>query len=185
MTLLVLLGLIAMAFAKRPIERIAMRTAATPVRAGLVGLLAEILFLPLLILMIVVLAVSIVGIPLLALVPFAVLLMMLIMLVGFIALGYQIGRRLTERFGWTERGDYAAVALGIIAIGGMTLMAKLAALAAGSLGGVPLTAFGYVVEYVAWKVGFGATIMVIHETQKRGGWHTPVASPSSTDASPA
>ena len=185
MTLLVLLGLIAVAFARRPIERIAMRTAATPVRAGLVGLLAEILFLPLLILMIVVLAVSIVGIPLLALVPFAVLLMMLVMLVGFIALGYQIGRRLTAKLGWTERGDYVAVALGILAIGGMTLIAKLAALAAGSLVGVPLTALGYVVEYVAWTVGFGATIMVIHETQKRGGWHTAGASPSGTDVSPA
>ncbi|NOT26641.1 MAG: polymer-forming cytoskeletal protein [Acidobacteria bacterium] len=185
MTLLVLLGLIAVAFAKRPLERIATRTAATPVRAGLVGLLAEILFLPVLILMIVVLAVSIVGIPLLALVPFAVLLMMLVMLVGFIALGYQIGQRLTARLGWTERGDYLAVAIGILAIGCLTVLAKLAALAGGSLIGVPLTAFGYVVEYVAWTVGFGATIMVIHETQKRGGSHTPGGSPAATDISPA
>jgi hypothetical protein len=184
-TLLVLLGLIAVAFAKRPIERIATRTAATPVRAGLVGLLAEILFLPVLILMIVVLAVSIVGIPLLALVPFAVLLMMLVMLVGFIALGYQIGRQLAARFGWRERGDYLAVAIGILAIGCLTVLAKLAALAAGSLLGVPLTMLGYTVEYVAWTVGFGATIMVIHETQKRGGWHTSGGPPTATDVSPA
>ena len=185
MTLLVLLGLIVMAFGKRPIERIATRTAATPVRAGLVGLLAEILFLPMLILVVVVLAVSIVGIPLLALVPFAVLLMMLVMLVGFIALGYQLGRRLMAKLGWTERGDYLAVAIGIVAIGCLTVIAKLAALAAGSLLGVPLTMLGYTVEYVAWTVGFGATIMVIHETQKRGGWHMPAGSPPATDVSPA
>jgi hypothetical protein len=180
LTLLVLVGLIVVAFGRQPIERIAARTSAAPLRAGLVGLLAEILFLPVLILLVVVLVVSIVGIPLLALVPFAVLLVMLVMLVGFVALGYQIGRRLTARFGWTERGDYLAVTLGIVAIGGLTLIAKLAALAVGSLLGAPLTALGYVVEYVAWTVGFGATVLALYESQTRMRTQTgmPGASPS-------
>jgi hypothetical protein len=187
MTLLVLVGLIALAFGREPIERIAARTSAAPIRAGLVGLVAEILFLPVLILLVVVLAVSIVGIPLLALVPFAILLVMLVMLVGFIALGFQIGRRLTSRFGWTERGDYLAVTLGIVAIGGLTLMAKLAAFAGGFLLGAPLTALGYVVEYVAWTVGFGATILALYETQRRVGTGRPMmgGTPPATDPSPA
>ena len=186
MTLLVLVGLIAVAFGRQPIQRIAARTSTAPIRAGLVGLLAEILFLPVLILLVVVLAVSIVGIPLLALVPFAILLVMLVMLVGFVALGYQLGRQLTSRFGWTERGDYLAVVLGIVAIGGLTILAKLAAFAGGFLLGAPLTVLGYIVEYVAWTVGFGATILVLHETQRRVGASRPAAgSPPADQPSPA
>ena len=159
--LLVLLSVILVAFGRNPVERIAARIAATPVRSGLVGLLAEILFLPVLILTIVVLAVSIIGIPLLVLVPFAVVLLMLGMLTGFVGLAYQIGQRLTSRLGWTGRGDYAVVAIGVVAIGALTLIAKLAALAGGFLIGAPLTAAGYFVEYVAWTVGFGAAILYL------------------------
>lgn len=185
MTLLVLLGVIAVAFGRSPIERIAARTAASPLRSGLIGLLAEILFLPVLILTVVVLAVSIIGIPLLALVPFAALLVMLVMLVGFIGLAYRIGRWLTTRFGWTERGAYAAVAIGVVAIGALTLVAKLAALAGGFLLGAPLTALGYLVEYVAWTIGFGAAILAWYETQTRFGprTHAPGA-PAMTTPSP-
>lgn len=185
MTLLVLLGVIAVAFGRSPIERIAARTAASPLRSGLIGLLAEILFLPVLILTVVVLAVSIIGIPLLALVPFAALLVMLVMLVGFIGLAYRIGRWLTTRFGWTERGAYAAVAIGVVAIGALTLVAKLAALAGGFLLGAPLTALGYLVEYVAWTIGFGAAILAWYETQTRFGprTHAPSA-PAMTTPSP-
>lgn len=168
-SLLVLLGIIVVAVGRNPIERIAARTADSPLRSGLIGLLAEILFLPVLVLTVVVLAVSIVGIPLLALVPFALLLLMLVMLVGFIGLAYQIGRWLTARFRWTVRGGYAVVAIGVIAIGLMTILAKLAALAGGVLLGAPLAALGYLVEYVAWTIGFGAAILYWYETQTRFG----------------
>lgn len=167
--LLVLLGLIVVAFGRGPIERIAARTAAAPVRSGLIGLLAELLFVPVLVLTVVVLAVSIVGIPLLALIPFAVLLLMLVMLVGFIALAYQLGRRLTDRFGWTERGAYGAVALGVVAIGAVTVLAKLAALWGGVIVGGPLTVIGYGVEYIAWTVGFGAALLSWYDTRTRFG----------------
>jgi hypothetical protein len=169
LSLLVLLGVIAVAFGRGSLERIAARTSGSPVRAGLVGLLAEVLFVPVLVLTIVVLAVSIVGIPLLALVPFAILLLVLVMVVGFLGLAYQIGRLLTARFGWTERGAYAAVAIGVVAIGALTLIAKMAAVAGGFLIGAPLTALGYFVEYVAWTVGFGAAILAWYETQTRFG----------------
>jgi len=170
-TLLVLIGLIVVAFGRNPVERIAARIAATPLRSGLIGLLAEILFLPVLILTIVVLAVSIVGIPLLILVPFAVLLLMLVGLIGFVALAYQIGRQLTDRFGWTQRGAYAAVAIGVVAIAAVTLVARLAALAGGFIVGAPLAGLGYFLEYVAWTVGFGAAILYWYETQTRFGPH--------------
>ncbi|MBI3047098.1 MAG: polymer-forming cytoskeletal protein [Acidobacteria bacterium] len=167
--LLVLLGVVVVAFGRNAVERIASRTAATPVRSGLIGLLAEILFIPVLVLTCVVLVVSIVGIPLLALVPFAVLLLMLVMLVGFVGLAFQIGGRLAARLGWTSAGPYAAVVVGVVAIGAATLVAKLAGLAGGFLVGAPLAAVGYFIEYVAWTVGFGAALLYWYETQTRFG----------------
>jgi len=175
--LLGLLGMIVVAFGRNPIERIAARTAATPLRSGLAGVLAQILFLPVVILTVVVLAVSIVGIPLLLLVPFAVLAVMLVMLVGFIGLAYQIGRRLTTRLGWNEGSAYLAVAIGVVAIGAVTLLARLAAFGGGFFVWVPLTALGYVVEYVAWAVGFGAAILAWYETQTRFGSRRQTATP--------
>ena len=166
-TLLVLLGIIVVAFGRNAIERIAPRIAASPVRAGLVGLLAEILFLPVMILTCIVLAVSIVGIPLLVLIPLVVLLLMLVGLTGFAALAYQLGGRIAGRFGWTGRGPYATVAIGVVAIGALTLVAKLAAVAGGFIVGAPLSAVGYLVEYVAWTIGFGAAILAWHESQPR------------------
>lgn len=174
-SLLVILGVVVVAFGRNPIERIAARIAATPLRSGLVGLVAEILFFPVLILTVVVLAVSIIGIPLLVLVPFAILLLMLVALVGFVGLAFQIGSRLTSRFGWTERGAYAAVALGVVAIAAVTLLAKLAALAGGFLLGAPLAGVGYLVEYVAWTIGFGAALLYWYETQTRFGRRHAVA----------
>jgi hypothetical protein len=184
LTLLVLLGLIALTFARQHVERISGITAASPLRAGLVGLLAEIVFLPAIVLLVVVLAVSIVGIPLLALVPFVMILVILVMLTGFVALAYRIGGQLTARFGWTDRGGYAAVATGIVAIGGLTLMARLAAVVVGSWLGAPLTALGFIVEYAAWTVGFGSAVIALYEMQTGFRSHPAVPATQTDNASP-
>jgi hypothetical protein len=168
LTFLVLVALIIAAFGRNAVERIAERTAAAPVRSGLIGLAAEILFLPLLVLTIVVLAVSIVGIPLLVLVPFAVLLLMLVGLIGFVGLAYHVGGRLTARFGWSRAGAYATVAVGVVAVGTLTLLGKLAGVAVGFPLGMPLTGIGYLIEYVAWTIGFGAALLYWYEMQP--GW---------------
>jgi hypothetical protein len=160
--LLMLVAQIVVAFGRGAVERIASRTGSVPVRSGLVGLLGEILFVPVLVLTVVVLAISIVGIPLLVLVPFAVLLLMLVILVGFVGLSHNIGTRLAMRVRSAAPGPYAAVAIGVAAIGAVTIIAKLGALAGGFLL-APLTAIGYVVEYVAWTVGFGAALLYWYE----------------------
>jgi hypothetical protein len=183
LTVLALVAVVIVAFGRNAVERIAARTAATPVRSGLIGLVAEILFLPVMILTVVVLAVSIVGIPLLFLVPFAVLLLMLVALVGFVGLAYHVGRWLVARFGWREPAAYGAVAIGVVAIGAVTLLAKLAALGGGFIVGGPLTGLGYFVEYVAWTIGFGAAILYWYESQTRFGSHrhAPPATPAPAD----
>jgi hypothetical protein len=174
LAVLALVAVIIVAFGRNAVERIAARTAATPLRSGLIGLVAEILFFPVMILTVVVLAVSIIGIPLLFLVPFAVLLVMLVALVGFVGLAYHVGRWIAAKFGWREPAAYGAVAIGVVAIGGLTLLAKLAALGGGFIVGAPLTGLGYLVEYVAWTVGFGAAILYWYESQTRFGLHRHV-----------
>ena len=183
LAVLALVAVIIVAFGRNAVERIAARTAATPLRSGLIGLVAEILFFPVMILTVVVLAVSIIGIPLLFLVPFAVLLVMLVALVGFVGLAYHVGRWIAAKFGWREPAAYGAVAIGVVAIGGLTLLAKLAALGGGFIVGAPLTGLGYLVEYMAWTIGFGAAILYWYESQTRFGPHrhataTPTPAPA-------
>jgi hypothetical protein len=181
LTLLLLVGLVVIGFGRSAVERVAARTAATPLRSGLIGLLAQILVLPVLILTCVVLVVSIVGIPLLALVPFALLLVMLVMLVGFVGLASHVGRLLASRLGRPEAGPYGAFAVGVITIGALTLIGKLGALAGGFLL-TPVTAVGYLVEYAAWTVGFGAALLYWYETQTRFGTRRPAAPSMPTPA---
>jgi hypothetical protein len=156
--LFILFALIVTAVGRRPLEQIATRIAAEPLRAGLVGLLAQILFVPVLVVTILALVISIIGIPLLILVPFAIILVGVVMLVGFTAAAYIAGGWSLGRFGRTERSPFLTVALGVVVIAALTLLGKLFSLAAG-LFGVPLSIVGYLVEYLAWTIGFGAAIL--------------------------
>ena len=183
--LMILAALIVLAVARAAVERIAARTTAAPARAGLTGFAAELLFVPLLAVTVVVLAVSIIGIPLILLVPFAVVLVMCGAFVGYTGLAYQVGCLLTRRFGWTDRGAYAAVAFGIVALAGLTLFAKLAGLLGGFLLGGPLVALGYFVEYAAWTVGFGAAILVGADWQRERRAGVSPVTPPSAESPPA
>lgn len=153
----VLFALIVTAVGYRHVQQIGAHIVAEPLRAGLVGLLAEILFVPVLVVTIVALVISIIGIPLLILVPFGIILVGVIMLVGYTASAHIAGGWVLDRIGRTERNPYLVVAAGIVVIAGLTLLGRLFALALGGLG-APLYVAGYIVEYLAWTVGFGAAI---------------------------
>ena len=183
--LMVLAALIVLAVARAAVERIAARTTAAPARAGLTGLAAELLFVPLLAVTVVVLAVSIIGIPLILLVPFAVVLVMCGAFIGYTGLAYQVGCLITRRFGWNDRGAYAAVTFGIVALAGLTLFAKLAGLLGGFLLGGPLVALGYFVEYAAWTIGFGAAILVGADWQRERRARVSPVTPPSAESPPA
>jgi hypothetical protein len=175
-TLLMLGAMIVVALGGRFVETIADRAATEPLRSGLAGLLTELLFVPLLIVTIVVLAVSIIGIPLLLLVPFGMVLAVVFMLVGFTGVACQAGRLVGDRFG-IKRGPYVSVALGVVIIAGVTLIARIIALAGGFVFGMvlsgPLTAVGYLTEYAAWTVGIGAVILTWLSTHRPGAPATP------------
>lgn len=184
-SLLLLGALLVVALGGRFVDAIADRTAAEPLRSGLAGLTAEVLFAPLLIVTVVALAVSIIGIPLLLLVPFAIVMALVLMLVGFTGVACQVGRALSVRFG-VMRGAYASVALGVLAILGITVVAHVVGLAGGlvwgGVVGIPLAAVGYFVEYVAWTVGAGAVILTWLSTRRPSPVVAPVPPASGGDA---
>lgn len=159
----VLLSLLACAIvlaARATVERIGDRAAVEPLKAGLVGFLIELLIAPVLIFGVIVLIISIVGIPLLVLVPFVVLAVLVVFLAGFTGVAYRLGRRLEDRLGWGA-DPYVAAILGIAIILSPVLVARVVGLAGGVFGFLALTlvAIGFLVEYVAWTVGFGAAAL--------------------------
>jgi hypothetical protein len=160
--LLALLAVAIVAFGRTSIERIAERASADPLRSGLAGFLGQVLFVPILAVTIFILLISIIGIPLILLVPFGVMLVVVVAVVGFTGVAYYVGGLLAARFGWTERGAYVAVLLGVLAIALITIIARATAIVGGGLFAFPLMFVGYVVEYLAWTLGFGAAILAWH-----------------------
>jgi hypothetical protein len=144
------------------VERVGARAAAEPIKAGLIGVLAQLLFVPLLVVTVVVLVVTIIGIPLLALLPFAFLALAVVFLVGFSAVAYDLGRIVTARLGWSSQNPYATAIIGIIVVLSPVLLGRLIGLTGALLFPVTLAlaVLGFLLEYVAWTVGFGAVALL-------------------------
>jgi hypothetical protein len=158
-TVLVLFGCVVMMLAGGYVTRISQRAAAEPLRAGLTGLLAEVLVLPALIMTIVLLVITIIGIPLLLLLPFAILALVLIFLLGFTAVSARVGQLISTRLGWMTIGPYLNTVIGIVALLLPILLARALGLFGMNFIGLPLLAVGVLIEYVAWTVGFGAAAL--------------------------
>jgi len=159
---LCLVAALAVLLGREHIVRISARAAAEPFKAGAIGLLAQLLFLPLLIVTIVLLVVTIIGIPLLLLIPFVLLGLGVIALVGFASVAHYVGLLLTARFGWPSRGPYGTTIAGILLLVSPVLLARIAGLGGGVLFPVTigLVLIGTIVEYLAWTIGFGAVALV-------------------------
>jgi hypothetical protein len=158
--LLMLLAGLVILVARAPVEQIADRAAAEPVKSWAIGFLAEILFVPILVFTVVVLAISIIGIPLLLLVPVAIVAMMVVFLVGFTGVAYQVGRLLQGRIDWLRSRPYPATLAGILVILSPLLIARVLGLS--GAGGVVvwlLVVTGFIAEYVAWTTGLGAAAL--------------------------
>jgi hypothetical protein len=160
--ILCLLAALVVLFGREYMERAAVRAAAEPLKAGAIGLLAQVLFVPVLVITIVLLAVTIIGIPLLVLVPFAILGLVVIALVGFTGVSYRLGLLLSERFGWNTANPYLTTIVGVVLLLSPVILARIV-----GLGGFPLfpitgvlVAVGLLAEYLAWTVGFGAMALL-------------------------
>ena len=176
LTLLILLTALVMFVARTPVEQIADRVAADPVKSWIIGFLAEILFVPVLVMTVVMLAISIIGIPLLLLVPVAIFAGIVALLVGFTGVAYHIGRLLQDRIEVLRARPYAATFAGIVAILSPLLLARMFGLigVVGDLGFVVwmLVAVGLLLEYMVWTAGLGAAALA----RFGGPTATPVAS---------
>ena len=145
------------------VERVAARAVAEPVKAGAIGFLAQLLFIPVLVLATIVLVVTIIGIPLaIVLIPVAVLGLAVIGLVGFTAVAFYLGRLVNERFKWIDRNPYLTVITGIVVLISPVLIARLIGLAGGLVFPISgtLSFLGFLLEYLAWTVGFGAVALL-------------------------
>jgi hypothetical protein len=156
-----LLGSLLLLVAGGSAQRVASRVTREPVKAGIVGFLAQLLFVPLLVVGSVLLAVTIIGIPLLVLVPVVVVAALAVMLLGFTGVAQGVGQLVTRGDG---SGRWTAVAvfwLGLVLLMIPTLSGEALSLAGGSFRVIAITLglVGFVVEYAAWTTGVGAVIL--------------------------
>jgi hypothetical protein len=105
--------------------------------------------------------VTIIGIPLLVGIPFLILGFGIVALVGFTAVANRVGHWVAERLGWGPAGPLMKTFMGIVTILSPLLLARVLALI-----GVPflvtggLMTLGFLFEYLAWTIGFGAVALL-------------------------
>lgn len=161
MLLLALFAGIVLVIARGSVERSAERVLDNPPKAMLVGLAAELLFIPVLVLTAFVLVITLIGIPLLLLLPFAVLMLLVLAFVGFSGTAYAIGQGARRRFALGGHAAFFDICLGLLII----LSPLLAGRIVGLVGwpGNPLAwllvLIGTAFEFLAWTTGLGAILM--------------------------
>ena len=152
-----LLGSVVLLVASGSTRRVAERVTREPVKAGMVGFLAQLLFLPLLIIGMVVLVVTLIGIPLLALVPVVCVAALVVLVLGFTGAVQLVSRVLARG----ERSDFVLFWVGLVLLMTPALFGDALGLIGGPfrLFAVILGVTGFVVEYLAWTAGSGAVIL--------------------------
>jgi len=158
---LALLGVAAVLVARPAVDRLAWRAGSEPWKAVFAGLLAQLLFLPVLVLAIVILAVSIVGIPLLILVPFAILALCVGMLLGYVAVARNVGTWAERRFGWAASSVALSVVVGVVLIQSTSLVGRVVSIPGGWLAvlGFTILCVGFFLKYLVWTIGLGSVTL--------------------------
>jgi hypothetical protein len=153
---------IVLLFGRGYVEQIGVRAAEEPLKAGLVGLLIQLLSVPVLVATIVVMVVTIIGIPLLVLIPFALVAFALLFLIGFTAVVYDVGRLAASRFGWQGQNPYLVAFAGIVMVLLPVVIGRLIGFGGALVSPITWTLLllGFLAEYVAWTVGLGAVALV-------------------------
>ena len=168
-----LLGSVVLLVASGSTRRVAERVTREPVKAGVVGLLAQLLFLPLVIIGMVVLVVTIIGIPLLALVPVVCVAALVVLVLGFTGVVQLVSRVLARG----ERSDFMLFWAGLVLLMTPALFGDALDLIGGPfrLFAVILGVTGFLLEYLAWTTGSGAVIL---------NWFGGVAAPAGGASTP-
>ena len=169
LSVLAVLMMLVLVVARAPVARVGRAAAAEPIRAILVGLAAEIFFVPFLIAASIAMAITIVGLPFIAiLIPVSVAVACFALILGYTALACRIGQWCEDLLGWQPGSAFMATAVGFFMIVGPTLAARIIGIAPEPLriGAFALLMFGLVIEFCVWTIGLGAAIMT-----GLGRWH--------------
>jgi hypothetical protein len=147
----VALGIVAMLlmlFLASQVDRVARTVMSQPLIAGGVGLLTMILAPVAIVLMIL-------TIMLIPVTPVLVFLLVAAGVFGWIAIGYEVGKRITKAFKWTWHPSFSA-GLGTF----------LLTITANALGGIPvLNCVGWLVPFLLTAAALGSVIMTIFGTR--------------------
>lgn len=160
LTLLLLLTGLALIVARRSVDASAERVSNNPLKVTVIGLIAEVLALPVLILTAIVLSISIIGIPLLLLLPFVVLGLIIMALVGFTGTAAAIGNAVQRRYSPGAQTPYMAVVVGVLVILSPVILGRLLSVVGWPVtpAAVLLVGIGFTLELLAWASGFGAML---------------------------
>jgi hypothetical protein len=172
--------------ARAPVARVGRAVHAEPLRAFIIGLAAEIFFIPLLIATSIGLAITIIGIPFVAvLIPLSLIVAVFAFVLGFTAIACRIGEWVEDRLGWQPGNAFVATAVGALVLLAPTLFARFVSLATDTFSpiGFVLVAISLTVEFLAWTTGVGGAIIT-----GLGRWYTvppPIVTPPSEPTIPA
>lgn len=169
-SLLAVLMVMTLIVARAPVARVGRAAVAEPLRAFVIGLAAEVFFIPVLIAASIGLALTIVGIPFVAiLVPIAIVMLMFAFVLGFTALACRLGESIEDRLGWQPGNAFVATAIGAIVLLAPTMLARFVDVASANLSALTfaLIAIGLTIEFFSWTIGLGASIIT-----GLGRWYT-------------
>jgi hypothetical protein len=161
MALFALLATLILLVAPQAVRRVEFAVTSQPWKSALVGLLAQLFFVPLVVLVVVVLAISIIGIPLLILVPFGVLAFFVALMLGFTGAACGLARLVWRRAPAAEAGAISTLLVGLAMIWALTLIGRIVGLGGGPMIvlAMALIFVGILVEYAAWTMGLGGALL--------------------------
>jgi hypothetical protein len=147
--------------ARAPLERVDRQLVARPWPSAAAGITGFVFFWPLVVAMTILLAITIIGCALFLLYPFLFLFVGLLLLLGYSAAAYRLGRLVEGRFGRSFGSPYVAALVGVLLIQVWSILGHILDLLPGPLGffATMIGLFGFLVQAVAWIVGFGAVIL--------------------------
>jgi hypothetical protein len=159
LTLVLIVSLVLATVAPGWVRSMGLR-ASNALGSGLLGAVAEILFVPALIAVVIGLTISIVGIPLLGAIPIALAFGALAWTGGFAAVAAALGARLRGTSITRSSSLVTDLLVGFVVISGLTIVAHVISLGPGWMTpfGWMTRAAGMAVEYAAWTIGLGAAL---------------------------
>jgi hypothetical protein len=151
----IFLGIVVISILPKNVTKIKEKVKHDFLKSGLVGLAAEILFLPIFILLII----TIIGIPIALLVQPLFILAALIL--GYTGTCYFIGERLQEHTSLKPGTKIMILVIGILAVELVPLVGRMVGIFGGPLSPLALiiTLIGWLIAYVVITVGLGASIL--------------------------